>query len=620
MMIGVIRIDGKFKGQMPIKAKNIIEARWEEIREERLHKRLAECDLIVCEPLYYPHYDNIDGQVIGHTYSHPEEVAGVLDELITRKRGGGAIVLLVPTPTFLIENPDVADILGYFPQPGTAEFEREIGQLCRKHEWAVGLRGVVNPVQLEQFARREPEFARCLLERYRRRFPLEIERMHHLGATLELLRCLTGSRVKLRQKYVRTADVDGVDGIVTAGDGLFSPTPPFVLCLSKDWKPLMWVGARRNVVIAARQYEETLLLVMVFDRKSLTKTALNTIAAIAREAEEMMGRQSVPAYGNNRPTRRRRLRKRQMSLQQHIDDFTQHLRAKGNTEKYCKRVRMYLERLFQMMECEFPQDVTPEDVDGAVIGLRKEGKRFKTVRNYISALKSFFSWGVERRRWEENPTVYVKVPRATDSVERRALSEDEIQRLFEACPNEERRLLYQTALYTGLRLSELRNLTWDMVDFNDGSIVLPATKTKSRKRQKVWLRSELVALLREHKAHTNGRSSIFCIPSHFERYFNEDLRLAGIQQKDSEERFDSLRHTFATLLSRYGVPVKVGQELMRHSDARLTLNIYTHGRDEEKREALLQLPWFSDDGGCIGWRRGESNPRPGGRNCRHLHG
>ncbi len=37
-----------------------------------------------------------------------------------------------------------------------------------------------------------------------------------------------------------------------------------------------------------------------------------------------------------------------------------------------------------------------------------------------------------------------------------------------------------------------------------------------------------------------------------------------------------LRHTFATLLSKSGVVPRMAQELMRHSDIRLTMNVYTY--------------------------------------------
>jgi len=96
-------------------------------------------------------------------------------------------------------------------------------------------------------------------------------------------------------------------------------------------------------------------------------------------------------------------------------------------------------------------------------------------------------------------------------------------------------------------------------------------------------------------AQTDGRDEVFRIPLHLERHFRRDLRRAGIKAGDGVVSFHSLRHTFATLLARNGVSAKVGQELLRHSDVRLTLQTYAHCGNEEKRRAIEMLPWLLGD-------------------------
>ena len=51
-----------------------------------------------------------------------------------------------------------------------------------------------------------------------------------------------------------------------------------------------------------------------------------------------------------------------------------------------------------------------------------------------------------------------------------------------------------------------------------------------------------------------------------------------------------LRHTFATLLSKSGVVPRMAQELMRHSDIRLTMNVYTHLKLIDTAGAVESLP------------------------------
>ena len=55
--------------------------------------------------------------------------------------------------------------------------------------------------------------------------------------------------------------------------------------------------------------------------------------------------------------------------------------------------------------------------------------------------------------------------------------------------------------------------------------------------------------------------------------------------------FHALRVTFGTNLVLAGVPIRVVQELMRHSDIRLTMKIYTDASKLPLKEGIAALPW-----------------------------
>ena len=74
--------------------------------------------------------------------------------------------------------------------------------------------------------------------------------------------------------------------------------------------------------------------------------------------------------------------------------------------------------------------------------------------------------------------------------------------------------------------------------------------------------------------------------SDFLTYKNHDGHVAD---------FHALRHTFITNLSRSGVSPKTAQTLARHSDIRLTMNIYTHTDIDEQAEAINKLPGLDED-------------------------
>jgi len=64
-------------------------------------------------------------------------------------------------------------------------------------------------------------------------------------------------------------------------------------------------------------------------------------------------------------------------------------------------------------------------------------------------------------------------------------------------------------------------------------------------------------------------------------------------------RFHDLRHTAASLMLRQGVPAKVVQERLGHSDVSLTLNTYSHitpGMQEYAAQKMDEITALIDVG------------------------
>lgn len=53
--------------------------------------------------------------------------------------------------------------------------------------------------------------------------------------------------------------------------------------------------------------------------------------------------------------------------------------------------------------------------------------------------------------------------------------------------------------------------------------------------------------------------------------------------------YHSLRHSFASALIKKGVRIKVVSEILRHSDAYFTANVYVHIDTDQKLEAVNSL-------------------------------
>lgn len=192
------------------------------------------------------------------------------------------------------------------------------------------------------------------------------------------------------------------------------------------------------------------------------------------------------------------------------------------------------------------------------------------------------------------------------------------------------KLIFLTALYSGLRQSELLALTWDDIDFEknilsvnkiakyqkiinregtgENKIIVQTPKSISSIR-KVPIPQTLANILKQHRAELNkkkllvgksfnSKNLIFYNPKgdyysgkliyyYFTKSINDINKT--IKNKLPVITFHDLRHTYATRLFELGENPKTVQELLGHSNISITLNIYTHVMDETKQNTVNKL-------------------------------
>lgn len=150
-------------------------------------------------------------------------------------------------------------------------------------------------------------------------------------------------------------------------------------------------------------------------------------------------------------------------------------------------------------------DLTPpllaEKRDQLARGLtpRGEPRTPATVNHYLAALSHACTIAVKEWQWlQDNPVLKVrklKEPRGRT----RYLSDDERRRLLEACQHSDHPYLYPVVLVglaTGMRKTEIMELTWDRVDLEACRVTL--LETKNDEPRVIPLARPAVAVLREH--------------------------------------------------------------------------------------------------------------------------
>jgi len=221
------------------------------------------------------------------------------------------------------------------------------------------------------------------------------------------------------------------------------------------------------------------------------------------------------------------------------------------------------------------------------------------IKNVMSVL---FNHARRYDLFDANPIQFVR-----QSAKRRKiphiLTADEIPRLLRVLKPLYRTLVF-TAVTTGLRQSELFGLKWSDVDFEYGQInvvrsivhgFISHCKTESSMKP-IPMGYDLAKTLHEWKSqskYTAPEDWVFASvrtagkrPMWGENMIRKPIRRAlrklGIYKIIGWHTF---RHSYSTLLRSLGTDIKVQQDLLRHSSARLTLDTYTQAVTPAKRDA-----------------------------------
>jgi integrase/recombinase XerD len=324
---------------------------------------------------------------------------------------------------------------------------------------------------------------------------------------------------------------------------------------------------------------------------------------------------------------------RKRPIAEHVADFENHMKTKGNSPEQVKLVAMRCRRIVAACKATHIGDISASRVQAYLADLReKENKSTQTSNHYLRAIKQFTRWLVKDRRASDDALAHMAMLNvSTDRRhDRRPFSEAEMTAILQAAsagpivrrmdgPN--RAMLYAVAGYTGLRASELASLTPDSFDLDGdhATVTVEAAYSKHRRQDVMPLHDSLVALLRPWLAAKPEGQSVW--PGNWAKgkeagaMLKADLlraRTAWIEEaaKDEDEMkrrecssflaykdddgryadFHALRHTFITNMVKSGVSPKAAQSLARHSTIDLTMNVYTSLTMHDRASALAFLP------------------------------
>ncbi|HUX16736.1 MAG TPA: tyrosine-type recombinase/integrase [Phycisphaerae bacterium] len=152
------------------------------------------------------------------------------------------------------------------------------------------------------------------------------------------------------------------------------------------------------------------------------------------------------------------------------------------------------------------EDVSPDDVQDFLVVMQERGRAPRTLHVYASALRLFFRFLHQRGIIPTNPTWDIRLARPEQSLPI-YLTPAEAERTLEQARRSGVFVEVAVALFTGLRMSELRFLRWEDVDLTARRLTV--RRSKSGRVRTVWLCGMALAALREQKAQYGRKQWVF---------------------------------------------------------------------------------------------------------------
>lgn len=241
-------------------------------------------------------------------------------------------------------------------------------------------------------------------------------------------------------------------------------------------------------------------------------------------------------------------------------------------------------------------NVSREQITGYMTQLKEKGLAAATIARKLAAIKAFYRFMTAEGYIDANPAEVVEA--GTKGIKLpRVLSEDEVVRLLNqpditTAEGFRDRTMLEVLYATGMRVSELINLTLERVDLNMKYIIAFG---KGSKERIVPLGSVAAEFLQQYlekvrpkltHADRNTNIVFLAFGGHelTRQRFWQIIRAYGRKANINKALTPHiLRHSFATHLLDNGADLRSVQELLGHSDISTT-QIYTHLTNKRLRD------------------------------------
>lgn len=278
----------------------------------------------------------------------------------------------------------------------------------------------------------------------------------------------------------------------------------------------------------------------------------------------------------------------------HILDFLEYLRViKKHSENTINSYKIDLLDFFNY-NCEDIINVDKEIVNGYMQYMYNKKTSKATISRRLSSLRTFYNYLVKKEIIDKNFFSMIKNPKKDNSLPK-LVKEVDIDKMFlipdKRTPIGQRNLLIIRMLYaTGVRVSELVNISIKDIDFNERTIRILGKGSKERiviygnntkEILDLYLNNGRYKLSKGNNDYLFLNKDGLKLSDRYVRKIIDDIIFKA--SLDMHVSPHMLRHSFATSMLNNGADLVNVKELLGH-ESLSTTSIYTHVSDEKIRE------------------------------------
>lgn len=293
---------------------------------------------------------------------------------------------------------------------------------------------------------------------------------------------------------------------------------------------------------------------------------------------------------------------RKDQLEVDINEYLDYLRnikrySEFTVENYARDLKSFKKYLDDDGELSYLNVDKYQIRDYISLKMQNNSLKNRSLNRHLSSLRGFYSYLVDNKKIEANPFSVIrslKVEKKLPSV----LSESQIKELYQYKTSKDDLLDYRNQLMirlildSGLRLSELINLTLNNINFEDNMLLIRGKGNKDRFTFFTNETKEMFVYYLEtirNKLINEDTNIVFLSKQGLpisKRTFEKMLLKIKLRDSSIKLHPHLLRHTFATRLLEEGADLRMVQELLGH-ESLSTTQIYTNISDTKLQNIYI---------------------------------